>query len=179
MIVRNVGPVYTLVGTPTMTRTAVSSNDTSGIATSTGSANFTLSITAKGADLTFGSAASSTNLFGPSSNSTTTTTYIAVYKNGAKQSGAISTITAGGTNAIISYSIPSSGVTTSGETFTLSKNNTVQIPVTVQFTIAGSSANTYAIQIQGLTWQSAAGGQQTSTFMTDKSEWRTSAVSLP
>lgn len=177
MAVRNIGAVFALVGTPSMTKSVVSSAD-AGLATSTGAANFTVSITAKGDDITFGSSASTTTILGTNGTATTTDTWLAVYKNGAA-SGALSTHTAAGTNAIISYSIPSSGVTTSGQSFTLAENNTVQIPVTVQFTIAGASANTYAVQINGFRWQTAAAGQNNSTSMTNKSEWRTSAVSLP
>lgn len=178
MIIRSIGPVFSLVGTPTMTRTSVSSNDTSGVATSTGSANFTVNVTAMGGDIVFGSVASTTTMFGTNGSATTTATWLALYKNGASV-GSIDGSDAAGTTAILSYSIPSSGVTTSGESFTLAKNNSVQIPVTVQFTIAGSSANTYAVQINGFRWQNATTGQQTSSSMTNKSEWRTSAVSLP
>ena len=178
MIVRSIGPVFSLVGTPTMTRTSVSSNDTSGRATSTGSANFTVNVTAMGGDIVFGSTASTTTMFGTNGSATTTTTWLSVYKNGASN-GALSANTAAGTNAIVSYSIPSSGVTTSGESFTLAKNNSVQIPVTVQFTVSDNSANTYAVQINGFRWQNATTAQQNSTSMTNKSEWRTSAVSLP
>ncbi len=178
MVIRSIGPVFALVGTPTMTRTSVSSNDTSGVATSTGSANFTVSITAVGGDIVFGSTASTTTLFGTNGSATTTTTWLAAYRNGASV-GALSSISAGGTSAVVSYSVPSSGVTTSGESFTLAKNNTVQIPVTVQFTVAGGSANQYAVQINGFRWQNASTGQQTSSSMTNKSEWRSATVSLP
>ncbi|HEY9481084.1 MAG TPA: hypothetical protein VIR98_02535, partial [Candidatus Paceibacterota bacterium] len=178
MAIRNVGPVFALVGTPTMTRTSVSSNDDTGVATSTGSANFTVRVTALGGDIVFGSTGSTTTLFGVNGAATTTTTYLAVYKNGAS-AGSLSANSSGGTNAIVSYSVPSSGVTSSGESFTLSKNNTVDIPVTVQFTVNGSSANTYAVQINGFKWQSSSTGQQDSTSMTNKSEWRTPSVSLP
>lgn len=178
MYVRSIGPVFALVGTPSMTRTSVSSNDTSGVATSTGSATFTVNVTAVGGDIVFGSTASTTTLFGTNGLATTSDTWISLYRNGAAL-GAIATYDAEGTNAIVSYSVPSSGVTTSGESFTLAKNNSVQIPVTVQFTIAGSSANTYAVQINGFRWQNATTGQVTSSSMTNKSEWRTSTVSLP
>ena len=183
MVVRNIGPVFALVGTPTMTRTTVSSNDTSGVATSTASANFTVNITAVGGDITFGSTASTTTLFGTadtngSNGATTTTTWLSVYKNGAS-AGALSANSAIGTNAIVSYSVPSSGVTTSGQNFTLAKNNSVQIPVTVQFTVSGASANQYAVQINGFRWYNSTVGYANSTSMTDKTEWRTPTVSLP
>jgi peptidoglycan hydrolase-like protein with peptidoglycan-binding domain len=178
MIVRSIGPVFSLVGTPTMTRTSVSSNDTTGVATSTGSANFTVSITAVGGDIVFGSSASTTTLFGANGSATTTATWLAVYRNGAS-AGAIDSNDAAGTTAVLSYSVPSSGVTTSGESFTLAKNNTVQIPVTVQFTVAAASANQYAVQINGFRWQNATTGQVTSSSMTNKSEWRSPTVSLP
>jgi len=175
MTVTSIGPVFALVGTPSMTRTSVSSSDTTGVATSTGSANFTVSITAKGGDLKFGSTGSTTPIM-----ATTSATFLSIYKNGAS-AGTVSANTAAGTSAVLSYSVPSSGVTTenSGATFVLSKNNSVQLPVTVQFTVAGSSANTYAVQINGFRWYNATVGYANSTSMTDKSEWRSSAVSLP
>lgn len=178
MVIRKIGPVFSLVGTPTMTRTTVSSNDTSGVATSTGSANFTVSVTAVGGDITFGTIGSTTTLFGDDDNATTSQTYLSLYKNGASQ-GAIASNDAIGTDAVVSYSAPSSGVTTGTGLFTLAKNNTVQIPVTVQFTIAGSSANQYAVQINGFRWYNSSVGYADSTSMTNKTEWRTPTVSLP
>jgi peptidoglycan hydrolase-like protein with peptidoglycan-binding domain len=179
MFVRNVGPIFTLVGTPTMTRQAISSVDASGAATSTGFANFTVGITAKGGDISFGSMASSTNLFGDITLSTTTNTLIGAYKNSVVlgTTGLTAANGGNGVKPILSYAVPSSGVTISGETFTLTKNNSVNIPVTAQFTVSGTSANSYAVQINGFAWQND--GAKTSTFMTNKSEWRTPAVSLP
>jgi hypothetical protein len=162
-----------------MTRQAISSVDASGAATSTGFANFTVGITAKGGDISFGSMASSTNLFGDITLSTTTNTLIGAYKNSVVlgTTGLTAANGGNGVKPILSYAVPSSGVTISGETFTLTKNNSVNIPVTAQFTVSGTSANSYAVQINGFAWQND--GAKTSTFMTNKSEWRTPAVSLP
>lgn len=170
-IVKNVGPVFTLVGTPTITRTALSSNDTSGIATSTLTAIFNVRIKAVGGAVTFNTSGSAT----PSFSTTTAAALAAIYRNGSSV-GAPQAVTAQGTSAIVSYSTPSSGVTTSGETWTLADGNTIELPVTYQITIAGSSANQYAVQINGI---ASGSGTATSTFMTGKSEWRTGTVSLP
>lgn len=170
-IVKNVGPVFTLVGTPTITRTALSSNDTSGIATSTLTAIFNVRIKAVGGAVTFNTSGSAT----PSFSTTTAAALAAIYRNGSSV-GSPAAVTAQGTSAIVSYSTPSSGVTTSGETWTLADGNTIELPVTYQITIAGSSANQYAVQINGI---ASGSGTATSTFMTGKSEWRTGTVSLP
>lgn len=170
-VVRNVGPVFTLVGTPTITKSVVSSNDTTGIATSTLTAVFNVRIKAVGSAISFGGTGSTTSAF-----STTSATYASIYRNGSAN-GAPSANTTTGTSAIVSYSIPSSGVTTSGQTWTLADGNTVEVPVTYQITIAGSSANLYAVQLNGIQWQGTT--PSSSTFMTDKTEWRTSTVSLP
>lgn len=170
-VVKNVGPVFTLVGTPTITRTALSSNDTSGIATSTLTAIFNVRIKAVGGAVTFNTSGSAT----PSFSTTTAAALAAIYRNGSSV-GSPAAITAQGTSAIVSYSTPSSGVTTSGETWTLADGNTIEVPVTYQITIAGSSANQYAVQINGI---ASGSGTATSTFMTGKSEWRTGTVSLP
>ena len=172
MYVRNLGPVFALVNRSAV-RSALSSNDTSGIATSTGTGKFTLTIKAVGGDISFGSAGSTTPAF-----STTSTAVASVYRNGAAN-GTVSANTSAGSNAIVSYSTPSSGVTTNGETWTLQEGNTVTLDVDYQITVAGSSANNYAFQMNGVRWYTTTTGQQTSTSMTDKSDWRTPTVSLP
>jgi peptidoglycan hydrolase-like protein with peptidoglycan-binding domain len=172
MIVRNVGAVFTLVGTPTITKSVQSSNDTSGVATSSLTAVFNVRIKAVGSSIVFGASGSTTPSF-----ATTSTTYASIYRNGSSV-GTPSAITSGGTSAIVSYSTPSSGVTTvDSQTWSLADGNTVEIPVTYQITIAGSSANQYAVQLDGIRWQGASAN--TSTFMSGKSEWRTGTVSLP
>lgn len=170
-IVKNVGPVFTLVGTPTIARTALSSNDTSGIATSTLTAIFNVRIKAVGGAVTFNTSGSAT----PSFSTTTAAALAAIYRNGSSV-GSPAAITAQGTSAIVSYSTPSSGVVDNGSSWVLADGNTVEIPVTYQITIAGSSANQYAVQINGI---ASGSGTATSTFMTGKSEWRTGTVSLP
>ena len=172
MYVRNLGPVFALVS-KSATRAALSSNDTSGIATSTGTGKFSLTIKAVGGDISFGSAGSTTPAF-----ATTTTSVSSVYRNGAAN-GTVAANTSAGSNAIVSYSTPSSGVTTNGETWTLQEGNTVTLDVDYQITVAGSSANNYAFQMNGVRWYTSTTGQQTSTSMTDKSDWRTPTVSLP
>jgi uncharacterized protein (DUF2345 family) len=130
-------------------------------------------ITAVGGDITFGTSASTTPAF-----STTTTAVASVYKNGSAN-GTIAANTTGGTTALVSYSTPSSGVTTSGQDWTISEGNSVTLDVDYQITVAANAANNYAFQLNGVRWYTSTGGQQTSTAMTDKAEWRTSTISLP
>lgn len=173
MYVRNVGPQFVL-NSKSATRTSVSSNETSGVATSTGTGKFSVTITAVGGDISFGSSASTTPAF-----STTSILIATVYKNGSPV-GTIASQSAAGTSALVSYSTPSSGVTTSnnGDTWTLSEGNSVTLDLEYQITVAANSANNYAFQFNGVNWYTSA-GQQTSTSMLDKTEWRTSTISLP
>ena len=170
--IRNIGPQFALTA-KSATRSTVSSNDTSGVATSTGTGKFSLTITAVGGDISFGTTGSTTPAF-----STTSTTVASVYKNGSSN-GTVAANSLGGTSALVSYSTPSSGVTTSGQTWTIAEGNSVTLDVDYQITVSGSSANNYAFQLNGINWYNPTTGQQTSTSMTDKSEWRTSTVSLP
>jgi hypothetical protein len=172
MIVRKIGPVFTLVGSPTIVRSTVSSNDTSGFATSTGSATFHIGVKAVGGDILFGDAGSTTPAF-----ATTSATYTSIYKNGAS----VGAPSANSTYApsTVSYSAPSSGVVVSGNTFTLQQNNSTTLDVTFSITINAASTNNYAFQLNGIRWANTSTGQTSSTFMTDKADWRTGTVSLP
>lgn len=173
ILVRNIGPVFALIGSPTIVKgsTPVIANN----ATSTATATFNLSITAKGADVMFGSLASGTPMV---SNVTVAgNRSFVIYLNGASNNPAVSSTT--------DFSVPSSGVTTAGLTnsFTLAKDQSVTIPVS--FTFQGSLAagggvtyGNYAVALERINWVST-NGLTASTFMAGRTEWRTPSVTLP
>jgi hypothetical protein len=61
----------------------------------------------------------------------------------------------------------------------LQQNNSTTLDVTFSMSITGNAANNYAFQLNGIRWSNALTGQTSSTFMTDKADWRTGTVSLP
>jgi hypothetical protein len=168
--VRNKGPLLTLVGTPTIVKSATGiSNNTS---TSTVTATFNFQIQALGSDLYFGTQAASTT-FG-----------FGTYVGGASAAVA-------GVASTTSWVIPSTGVVTTGlpgvqVAFKLQQNNTVTIPVTFYFegkTTTGASVagNTYAVQFNSLAWSTTGlvADNQTSTYMSALTGWQTASVQLP
>ncbi len=171
-LVRNVGPQFTL-SSHSVTRTSVSSNDTTGFATSTGSAIFNLTIKAVGGAISFGSVGSTTPMF-----STTTATTLGISRNGLT-AVSLSSLTAAGTSAVLSYGANPIGSTADIEGFTIPEGGIVTVPVTASLTINSNSANNYAFQLNGVRWYTVAAGQQTSTAMLDQAAWRTSTVTLP
>ncbi len=168
MTIRNVGPQFTLVS-KTIEKSATASQ--SNTSTSTAKGIFTVKVKALGGDLTFGTQASGT---------ASTTFTFGTYKGSAN-----TTLLVASTS---SYTIPSSGVVTSGvgaASFKLQENNEVTLTVEYLFegrTVLGSlvSTDTYAIGIESIRWSTNDGAtMQTSTFMAGETDWRTSGVSLP
>lgn len=166
--VRSIGPIFTLAGTPT-----ISKNPAAALAGATSSAVATFNITIKavGGDIWFGPQASTTFTF-------------ATYFGGVATTLSVASTT--------SWSVPSSGVVTSGTGITsggfkLQQNNSVTIPVTFYFegrttTSALVSSGTYAVGLQSVKWSiidGSAANQQTTNFMAGRIEWRTSEVILP
>jgi len=166
--VRNVGPVFTLVGNP-VAGTVSKNSDQNGNATTTLPVTFNIQVTAKGADVTFNSNPAHANAFIKAD-------YIDIYKNGTKVTSS-SEIVASSTV----FDMPSSGVTTDGTAFTLAKNNTITLAPQAKITVVGSSAgaNNYALGINALGWSATGATNVTSTFMAGKTEWRNSSVALP
>jgi len=85
----------------------------------------------------------------------------------------------------VSVDVPSSGVVTAGltDSFILQENNEINVPISFLFegrTTAGAAVSTgsYAVGFSGLNWVSL-GVQDSSTFMSGKTSWRTSTISLP
>lgn len=164
--VRNVGPVFTLIN-KSVERSVSTDNQ---ISTTTSKATFTIKVKAVGSSITFGSVASTAPMFGSS------TPYFVTYVNGAAQTLLVASST--------DYSIPSSGVTTSGldNSFTLAENNEVEIPVSFTFiskTAAGTNAltgsNSVATALERIRWA----GAQTTTFMAGDTDWRSSSITMP
>jgi peptidoglycan hydrolase-like protein with peptidoglycan-binding domain len=160
-IVRSVGPVFAL-NSKSITVSGTN-NSGSTLSTSTVSATFSVTVTAKGGDIFFGNQASTTNkmfkfkLFNAS---------------GAAAAGTVATTSEG-------FTIPSSGVTTIGsDGFKLSKNNSVTIDG-IKVDIAGKGTDGQpilgtAVGIDAIQWSTVSGATPTvSSFMSGKTEWRT------
>lgn len=171
IVVTSAGPVFTLVGSPMITTQQTSAqNNTS---TTTASATFNVQIQAVGHDVFFGTQSASTT-FG-----------FSIYQNGAASGFGTSTY-----GAVTSWSVPSSGVVTTGlpgasVAFDLQQNNTIQLPVTFSFqnrqTASTFIANgNYAIALDSVNWSLLGGNViATTNFMTGQTNWRTNSVSLP
>lgn len=170
IVVTSAGPVFTLVGTPTIaTQQSSSQNNTS---TTTALSTFNIQIQAVGSPVYFGTQAASTT-FG-----------FDVYAGGV--GGTIASSTYSG---VTSWSVPSSGVVTTGlpganVAFELQQNNTIQLPVTFQFqnratTGAFIATNTYAVGLDSINWSLSGNDTKTTNFMSGQTNWRTSSVSLP
>ncbi len=138
----------------------VGPSDTSGNATTTYSGTFNLNLSAVGTDATFGLLSSSTPSFA------TSTSFVTVYANGAKDTTTNYLLT-------VNYSQPT-GTTLSGDSksFTLGRNNSVTIPVTYTFAVKNPGVNTYAVQLEGLT-ANVSSGASTINFFADLPAWRT------
>jgi peptidoglycan hydrolase-like protein with peptidoglycan-binding domain len=160
-IVRSVGPVFAL-NSKSITVSGTN-NSGSTLSTSTVSATFSVTVTAKGGDIYFGNQASTTNKMFK----------FALYDaSGSAAAGTVATTSEG-------FTIPSSGVTTVGtDGFKLAKNNSVTIDG-VKVDIAGKGTNGQpilgtAVGISAIQWSTTAGVVPTaSTFMAGKTEWRT------
>lgn len=154
MVIRKVGPVFTL----NSKNISVSGTNNSGstLSTSTITATFSLTVQAIGGDISFGSQASATPMFN-----------FKTYDVAGAEVGGVSSTTG--------FTIPSSGVVTSGTSFTLQENNTVTLnPITVTVdgkTTAGAPRAAIAVGISGIKWIGTV--PQTSNFMDGKTEWRT------
>ncbi len=173
--VRNSGPVFTLVGTPTITKSATASqNNTS---TSTALATFQLHIKAVGSSVLFGSNASTTLPMVSNGTGAPARSFI-TYVGGAASNPASASST--------DFTVPSSGVVNdvANNSFTLQEDQEVTIPVSFQVegrTTAGAlvTGGSYSIGLERINWVSAAGAASNSTFMSGLTSWRTSSISLP
>jgi hypothetical protein len=161
-LVRSVGPVFAL-NSKSITVSGTN-NSGSTLSTSTISATFSVTVTAKGGDIYFANQASTTNkMFS-----------FALYDaSGAAAASGVATTSEG-------FTIPSSGVTTIGtDGFKLSKNNSVTIDG-IKVDVSGKNITTgqpvtgVAVGIKSIQWSTVSGAAvNVSNFMTGKTEWRT------
>jgi peptidoglycan hydrolase-like protein with peptidoglycan-binding domain len=159
--IRAIGPVFAL-NSKSITVSGTN-NSGSTLSTSTVSATFSVTVTAKGGDIYFGNQASSSNKMFK----------FALYNaSGAAAANTVATTSEG-------FTIPSSGVTTVGtDGFKLSKNNSVTIDG-IKVDIAGKGTDGQpilgtAVGISAIQWSTTAGVAPTvSNFMSGKTEWRT------
>jgi hypothetical protein len=155
------GPAFTLVGAPTITKSLVSGTNTS---TSTVLATFNLQIQSLGADTLLGLQASTTPTF-----------TFGIYQNGIRTPLQVSSSSA--------ETVPSSGVTFSTGSYTISQGGIINLPVTFTFlgnTSTGTplSLGSYAVGIEKMSWYTG-GVSASTTFSAGQTAWRTPAVSLP
>ncbi len=167
--VRNIGPVFTLVGTPSIMK-SLTAGGVSGYSTSTLSSTFVVNIQALGSAISFPTQAASST-FGTR-----------LYQGGAVDVQAVSSTT--------SFIIPSNGIVTTGlpgnMAFQLAQNNSVQVTVNVytegRITAGGAQVTgaSYAVGLDNIIWSSDAGfTQNVSNFMRGKTNWQTASVQLP
>jgi len=157
------GPLFSLVGAPTITKSPLNDGVTAGVLYQY-SAMFNVNIQAIGTNVLIGLPATTTSLmFGASFGSTTTGFNLAqIYQNqSATSSQAVTT----------SYAQPSN-TTLLNSTFTVARNQSVTVPVQYTFTILNGGASTYAVQLQGINWN----GSQLSNFMANQPAWRTPSI---
>jgi len=176
--VTSAGPVFALVGTPTISSQIITGNSNQ-TSTTTVTTTFNVTIQALGGNVYIGTQAASTT-FG-----------FSLYQGGVPW-----TIAAGGAtstySAVTSWSNPSSGVTTSGlpgtnVAFEVQQNNTTPpIPVTFTFqnhTINNTGyipTNTYAVGLDSINWSKDGLNDITvANFMAGQTTWRTAQISLP
>lgn len=164
------GPLFTLVGAPTITSQSISDGVTAGTLVRY-TATFNVNIQAIGTNVEIGLPATTTySAFG-----TTTTGFnlAQIYQGGVATTS--QAVTA-------NFSQPVNTTLTSN-TFTVNRNQSVTVPVTYTFTILNGGANTYAVQMQGVNWvgENGTGSAVTTpatptTFMNAQPGWRTASI---
>lgn len=159
------GPLFTLVGTPTITKSNISAgNSVDTVFQYT--ATFNVNVQAIGQNVLIGLPASTTADGSASFGTSSTGIALAqVYQNGVASTTAIS----GG--LIATYSQPSNTTLTSN-TFTVSRNQSVTIPVQYSFTVTNPGAATFAVQMQGV----YTNGSTLTNFMANQPAWRTPSI---
>ena len=161
--VQGQGAVFSLSGTPVITKSA--NNGQNGAATNTYTATFNVAVQAVGTTVNLGLPGSTTPAFG-----TTTVGQLAIYLDGTSQAPTAFA-------PVVSFSQPTNTVLTNGgATFQVGINQSVTIPVTYSFLVTNPGAHTYAVQLNGINWTSSATGLATSSFMNGQTLWRTSQI---
>lgn len=159
------GPLFTLTSAPTIIRESVSGGGAS-LATFNYTATFNVNVLAVGQNVLIGLPASTTIALGASFGTTSTGIQLAqVYENDTASTTPIS----GG--LIASYSQPSNTTLTSN-TFQVSRNQNVTIPVKYSFSVINPGATKYAVQLQGI----YSSGSTLTNFMANQPSWRTPSI---
>lgn len=174
LLVRNVGPVFSLVSAPTITY-----GDPAGYAgaTSSAKATFKVRMEAVGSDIEFGQTGSTTYAFADQDSTLSAAPSTIVYLNGSASAPVVASST--------TVTFDTSKVTTVGtNSYKLAEGNTLDL--TVEFvmfskTSAGVdvSAGAYAFGLERLNWLTLANGRASSTFMSGETAWRSPSVTLP
>lgn len=155
----NPNSFFLLASQPTITEENMTAG---GAATATTEyiATFNVTVNAVTGNLTLGLPGSTSPAFGDNPN------LVAIYKNGVEDS------LSNYQPVNVTYEIPNGAILSpDGESFSISQGQSVTIPVTYTFLVNGTSANTYAVQIQGI--QSSLG---LINSMMNQTAWRTPSV---
>jgi peptidoglycan hydrolase-like protein with peptidoglycan-binding domain len=86
------------------------------------------------------------------------------------------------TASAVSFSVPTSGVTTDTDAFALTEGNSVTLPVTVIYTVGPNTAvSTYSIGLDAVNWgtSTATRAANQTDFMAGRTEWKTDTIVLP
>lgn len=162
LTVMNAGPEITL-SSKSISKTEIQFSG----ATSSAKATFNITLKAVGSDIYFGTqSASSTFAFQTYKGGTATTLLVASSTSWSAPSGVVTT-----------------GLST-GHSFKLQEGNTVTIPVDFLFegrTTAGAlvATDAYAVGLENVKWSPTGATTVTSDFMSGKTDWRTTSVTMP
>ena len=173
VLVRNVGPVFSLVSAPTVTSTDVGFAG----ATSSAKATFKVRMQAVGTDVDFGSNSSTTYPVAGWGSAAAARSFV-IYLNGA----AVNPSVASSTTVTLDTSKVS---TVSGlDSYRLSEGN--EVDLTIEFVMFGRTsagaeitAGAYAFGLERINWLSTETGRAASTFMSGETAWRTPSITLP
>ncbi len=175
--VRNVGLEISLSSRSVTTSGVPQGSSGDSLSTSTITATFRVSVTARGGDVLIGGPASTTAPFFSSGSDVTPS--FKVYRNGAHDA----TLSSAATST--AYTLPSQCVSEGTNTCRLSEGTTISFDITAQLqgrTSAGTAftSGLYAMQFSRANWVAA--GETSvanATFMDGESDWRTSDVTFP
>jgi hypothetical protein len=156
------GPSAVLTGNPTIAATTVTNQ--TGNATSTVTATFNVTTTATGADVMFGTQASATPMF-----------VFDILKNGVSTGVVLNASSS-------AFQLPSTVVNNGSNTFTLSQNSSVTIPVTFSFedrllsgAVTGLGSGQYSVNLKQINYV-VAGVAGNLSYMAGQTAWTTGSV---
>ena len=129
---------FTVSGTPTFTQNVVNT-DQSGNQITQYIASFNIQVAAVGGNAILGLPGSTYPFISAVS------PFISIYKNGVADS--LSNYT-----AIASYAQPTNTTIVNGSSFTVVKNQTVTVPVTISFQVRNPGANVYGVRLNQVAW---------------------------